>query len=346
VRGVGGTAVANSTNVAVTFFARCAAAFLLCSGVVAATAPDPFAWLHPVVTMDAVSRARLDRGEVIVRILPAVDGELAVFAAARLNADSEMLGTWAASIAQLKKSPYVLTVQRFSDPPAFEDLQSMALDDDDLEDVRRCRSGDCNLKLSAQEMALLRLSADGGGPHWKDAVQYQFRRAVLNRVATYEAGGFAGLPPYVDRRRPVLPSAVFGVLLDRSPYLESAAFNDADVDSFFYWSKEQYGAGKSVISVTHVDVVRPREAATLRIAVVGREIFATHYRNASIGVTAVTEDTSGQRYLMYVNRSHLDVLGGIFGGWKRAILEGRVKNESAAVFNEVRRRLESGPPPD
>lgn len=329
-----------------TLFARFAVSVLLLSGVVAATAPDPFAWLQPVVTMDAASQARLDRGDVIVRILPAIDGELAVFAAARLNADSEALGTWAASVAQFKKSPYVLKVQRFSDPPAFEDLQSMALEDDDLEDVRRCRSGECNVKLSAEEMTLLRQTADAGGSRWKDAVQFQFKRAVLNRVVTYEAGGFAGLPPYVDHRKPVLPSAVFGLLLDRSPYLGSAAFTDADVESFFYWSKEQYGAGKAVVSVTHVDVVRPRAAGPLRVAVVGREIFATHYRNASIGVTAVTQDAAGQRYLVYVNRSHLDVLGGIFGGWKRAILEGRVKNESATVLNEVRRRLESGPPPD
>jgi hypothetical protein len=237
-------------------------------------------------------------------------------------------------------------VQRFSDPPAFEDLRSLALDDDDLEDVRRCTTGDCNVKLSAEEMTRLRRTAESGGPHWKDAVQFEFRRAVLNRVEVYQAGGFSGLPPYVDRRKPVLPTAVFGPILDRSPYLESAAFTDADVESFFYWSKEQYGAGKPVISATHVEILRPRVAGPVRLAVVGREIFATHYRTASIGMTAVTEDTSGQRYLVYVNRSHLDVLGGIFGGWKRAILEARVKNESATVFNEVRRRLESGPPPE
>jgi hypothetical protein len=79
---------------------------------------------------------------------------------------------------------------------------------------------------------------------------------------------------------------------------------------------------------------------------VSREIFATHYRNASLGVTAVSEDASGIRYLVYVNRSQVDVLGGIFGGWKRSIVEGRLKSESADVFSEVRRRLESGPPPE
>jgi hypothetical protein len=47
-----------------------------------------------------------------------------------------------------------------------------------------------------------------------------------------------------------------------------------------------------------------------------------------------------------VNRSQLDLLGGIFGPWKRSLLEGRLKSESAGVFSEIRRRIESGPPPE
>jgi hypothetical protein len=82
------------------------------------------------------------------------------------------------------------------------------------------------------------------------------------------------------------------------------------------------------------------------VAAVSREVFATHYRNASLGLTALTEDASGHRYLVYVNRSQLDLLGGIFGPWKRSLLEGRLKSESAGVFSEIRRRIESGPPPE
>jgi hypothetical protein len=62
------------------------------------------------------------------------------------------------------------------------------------------------------------------------------------------------------------------------------------------------------------------------------------------GETAVTETNPGSRYLVYINRSHLDVPGGIFGSWKRTMVEGRLRSESANVFNEVRKRLESGPP--
>ena len=134
--------------------------------------------------------------------------------------------------------------------------------------------------------------------------------------------------------------------MERSPYLQSRGFVDADVSSFFYWSKEQYGAGKPVIGVTHVDIVRPRLAGSMRVAAVSREIFATHYRNASLGLTALSEDALGRRYLVYVNRSQLDLLGGIFGAWKRSVLESRLRSESAGVFSEIKRRIESGPPPE
>ena len=36
---------------------------------------DPFAFLSPVVTIDPGERQRVDSGEVVVRILPARDGE-------------------------------------------------------------------------------------------------------------------------------------------------------------------------------------------------------------------------------------------------------------------------------
>ena len=338
--------VAAHDGVVVRPTARCAAALLLLWSTVAlATAAEPFSWLRPAVSIDATSQSRLERGEVVVRVLSAADGELGVFAAARVNADADTFAAWINSIAELKKSRFVLGVHRLSDPPAFADLRDLSLDDGDLDDLRRCQPGDCNVKLTTDDMEVLRHAADEGGEEWKDAVQEQFRRVIWNRIVSYQTAGFDGLMPYADRRRMVEPNRAFGMLLERSPYLQSGAFVDADVASFVYWSKEQYGAGKPVIGVTHVDIVRPRIAGSIRIAAISREVFASHYRNASLGLTALSEDASGQRYLIYVNRSQLDLLGGIFGAWKRSMIEGRLKSESAGVFSEIRRRIESGPPP-
>jgi len=328
------------------FLARCAMVALCFSAALAATAPDPFAWLQPAVTIDGASRTRLDRGEAVVKVLPAADGEIGIFMAARLNAEAEMLAGWVNAIARLKKSPYVLMVRRFSNPPGLDDLNGLTLDDGDLDAIRDCRPGNCALKLAGDDVAALRQAASAGGPRWKDAVQQEFKRVVLSRLAVYEAAGFVGVPPYADRRKLTDPRIAFDGLLAHSPYLHVDSLAGDPPESFFYWSKEQYGAGKAVIAMTQVDIVRPRMPSPVRLAVISREIFATHYRNASLGLTAVTEDAAGQRYLVYVNRSQLDLLNGVFGGWKRALVEGKLKSESASVFNEVRRRLESGPPPE
>jgi hypothetical protein len=328
------------------FLARCAIVALWLPAALAATATDPFAWLRPAVTIDRAARTRLDRGEVIVRVLPAADGEIGIFAAARLDADAEALPEWVNAIARLKKSPYVLMVRRFSTPPGLDDLKGLSLDDGDLDAIRQCRPGNCTLKLAGDDISSLRQAASAGGPRWKDAVQQEFKRVVLSRLAVYKAGGFVGVPPYEDRRKPTDPRIALDVLLAHSPYLHSNVLAGDPPQSFFYWSKEQYGAGKAVIAMTHVDIVRPQMRSAVRVAVISREIFATHYRNASLGLTAVTEDAAGQRYLVYVNRSQLDLLTGVFGGWKRALVEAKLKSESVSVFNEVRRRLESGPPPE
>jgi hypothetical protein len=331
----------------VSTIARCAAALLLVSsGVATATNPDPFAWLRPAISVDATAQGRLDRDEVLVRVLPAGDDELAVFAAAHVNSDPDTFTAWINAIGALKKGHFVLDMRRLSDPPVFADLQDITLDDDDLNDLRSCRAGDCNVKLTVEDIETLRHAADEGGDEWKAAVQEQFRRVVWNRILSYRMTGFSGLMPYADRRRMVEPNRALGVLLDRSPYLQSSGFVQAEVSSFFYWSKEQYGAGKPIIGVTHVDVVRPRLAGSMRVAAVSREVFATHYRNASLGLTAMTEDPSGRRYVVYVNRSQLDLLGGTFASWKRSALEGRLKTESARALNEIRQRIESGPPPE
>jgi hypothetical protein len=115
-------------------------------------------------------------------------------------------------------------------------------------------------------------------------------------------------------------------------------------DSFLYWSKEHYGRGKPVISVTQVHVVRPTGPSLPALVVIGQEIFASHYRDGSLGTTFVLESAT-TRYLAYLNRSRLDRLDGMFGGLKRAIVERKLRSEVKDVIAGIRRRIESGNPP-
>jgi hypothetical protein len=316
---------------------------------------DPFAFFSPVVTISANDRQRIDRGEVIVRILPARDGEVAVFAASRFDAHPDALVRWTQAIEALKRGPFVVAIRRFSQPPVLSDLDALTLDDVDLEGIRRCQTGDCSVKLAAREIESLKKAAGSGGD-WKPAVEREFRRLVLGRVTAYQAEGLAGLPPYADQREPTLPRAELTGILDRSPHLRNnlpeiaAGLSNSpqaelrSAESFLYWSKEQYRSGKPVIAVTQVHIVRPAGPSLPAVMVIGQEVFASHYRAGSLGTTFVI-DGGGTRYLVYLNRSQLDKLDGVFGGLKRTLIERKLGSEVKTAIATVRQRIEGGDPP-
>ena len=114
---------------------------------------------------------------------------------------------------------------------------------------------------------------------------------------------------------------------------------------FCYWSKERL-AGKAIVGVTEVNILHGSQPGLPEVLVAGKEFFATHYIRASLGLTALAHGEPGRaNYLVYVNRSKVDVLGGMFGGIVRWFMERRLTTEAADVLQGLRRRLESGEPP-
>jgi hypothetical protein len=318
---------------------------------------DPFAFLQPSVTVSVDERRQLDRGEPIARVLPGKDLEVAVFAAVPVNIGGDRLVAWMRRIEELKKSAYVLAIGRFSDPPQIEDLGGLALDDEELSEILVCRPGSCGLKLSAVEMTHLQRAAADAGSGWRPRLQQAFRAVVLERVKAYLADGHAALAPYVDAGGPVWPATRFASVLGHSVFLTEHLPQFAQhlsrypqtptpaLESFVYWSKERL-ARKAIISATHVSILRSDEPGLPDALVAGKEIFATHYVNASLGITAIMRGQPGaHNYLAYVNRSEVDMLGGMFGGLVRWFMQRGLKAEAANVLQGLRRRLESGEPP-
>ena len=314
---------------------------------VASAAPvDPFAFFRPGVALSADERGRLARGESLARTLAASDREIAIFGGVRVTVDGDRLVAWVREIAALKKSPLVLQIGRFSDPPRLEDMAGLTLDAADVEAIGECRPGDCGLKIDAGEIARLQKALagrDGSDP----AVQDEFRRLVLARVRGYLADGLTG---------PL--QAPFDAVVAHTPFLTGRVPAFADylirypraklphVESFLYWSKERFG-GKPVIKVTHVAILRGADDGGPDALVAGKQIFATHYIDASLDLTAIVGGgPDGRRYLAFYNRSNVDVLGGFFGGLVRMIAQGRVRDEAAQLLQGLRKRIDAGPPPD
>jgi hypothetical protein len=293
---------------------------------------------------------------VVVKVLPARGTESAIFAAARVSddVDGERLLAWVRRIAELKKSTQVPAIARFSQPPQLADLATLSLDDEDLEAIGKCRPKACDIKLSEGEIEQLRKVVAAAGGKWKNAVQDAYRGVILARAERFLAGGLSGSPPYHDQQRPVSLDAEFAAILKSSPFLSARLPHVAEfartyprgaggaIESFLYWSKEALGA-RPVVLITHVTFARGGAGDVPSAVVVAQQVYASHYMTGALAITTITGEAGGPRYLMYLNRSRIDVLDGFFGGLVRRIMGGRLRNEASSVINGLRQRLRENP---
>ncbi|HEU4927422.1 MAG TPA: hypothetical protein VFT24_10260 [Vicinamibacterales bacterium] len=321
-------------------------------------AADPFDIFRPGVELRPAERQALDRGAPALT-LPAADGrQFAVFSA--IGIDSEDRGRvtgWMRHIEQLRKNRYVEATGRFSTPIHETDIGAITLDARDLNDIKNCRPGRCNVKLSAAEMQHLQRVIAASGTEWRAAVQRAFQTLVLRRVSTYVKGGHTALDDYADHRVPRSPSDAFRLVAGRTTILdrvapgilEQAARCPATLlgprRGFIYWSKVRLGE-KTVISATHVVFVEPKEDPSVEMLAIGIQIFATHYLDAALEITAVVRNPDwSTRYLVHIHRSEVDLLDGIWGGLARSAIASRIRKDGPAMLEAARYRLTALAPP-
>ena len=331
------------------------AATLAAAVVASASTADPVQLLSATGLVDARDWSRVAGGSALIAVLPASGRDLAVFGVTRSTAGGERLAARTRAVEQWYQGRYITAIGRFSSAPQLADVAGLRLDDQDLTDLRRCRPGACGLKLSAQEMHDIRAAASAAGNAWKPAAQTAFRRIVVARARAYLDGGLAAAAPYADRKTPVSPAIEFNEIADRLDfeplygrrvldYLRSyphIAANDAE--SFLYWSQETLGAGKPIVSITHVAILRNPPAEPTSAVVAARQVFATHYLTGSLSLTLTTNGADGMPvYLVYLRRSRTDAFEGVFGGFVRHVVEGRIRSEAPALLDGLRRKLEAG----
>lgn len=320
---------------------------------------DPFGFLRPSVTLSPAERHALDRGEPVVALLDTEGPELAVFSATRVASDvtADRALAWMRQVERWRQGRYTLAAGRFSPTPTLDDLDGLVLDEVDLEDIRTCRPGRCGLKLSSSEIVRLQQVAAAPGEDWRRRVQVAFRELVLARVQAFSRGGHAALEAISDRQRPRSSATAFARVLDHSPFLQHAVPGLArhlaaraaaplpGSESLVYWAKERLG-NKAVVSATSLTFVPGDDATGPGALVVGVQVFATHYFDASLAVSAVVRDARTRgTYFVYVHRSDVDVLDGCWGPLVRPMIERRILREAPGILREVTTRLSRAAPP-
>jgi hypothetical protein len=85
---------------------------------------------------------------------------------------------------------------------------------------------------------------------------------------------------------------------------------------------------RPVISITHVAIAAAVDDGPVTYAIGSKQIYAMHYFDASLGLTLLVPDRTAAApatYVVYVNRSRIDLFDGFFGGVARKIVAGKAR---------------------
>jgi hypothetical protein len=289
------------------------------------------------------------RGEVVAKILGTREKrEVAIVGVLQIGANTECFLARFRDIETFKRNPAVLRTGKLARPIDIDGLERLTLDANDISSLRDCRPGDCGVKLPAGTIEQLRREVNWSFPDQAARAQAVFRERLFDYLQRYLSEGNTALIEYQDKSKPVHLTEEFRALLDATPSLRelTPAFYDylaaypaaplSDVEEFLYWSIENFGF-KPVTSVTHVTIFRQSGHAVIA----SKQIYASHYFNASLGLTFALDDPDAPRtmYLAYLNRSRIDLLGGFFGGLRRLVLRGRLMDGFKKNLRQVASQL-------
>jgi len=292
---------------------------------------------------------RIATGEVVAKPLDAADDEVAIGAAVRIRVPAAFYIERFRAIDTFKRDEAVLQVSRFGDQPSPSDMASLQLARRELDDLRACRADGCRIKLDASGLSRFASMREA------QATDQQVSAAFTDHLATYSAryiaAGNEQLIEYRDREQPssllVRLSDIMRCseyLADGLPSLAAAigAFNGplpAGVEDFLYWSHDMVGT-RPVVSITHSLITAPQDGVT---AVATKQIYASHFFTASLGLTVLIETpdaTVPETLVIYINRSRVDLFEGLLAGAKRSIVRSRARSATARILRDVKSRLE------
>jgi len=303
--------------------------------------PDGFErYLAAEVRPTAAERKTLLAGGPLTKLLPSDESkEGFVFGAIWVRASPADYVRRVMDIETFEKGGGFRITKKIGDPPRLEDFAELELPEDDVKDVRRCKPGDCEMKLSAKGLQAFRTQVRWGTPNEKSDADKAFRRLAFEYVNGYREGGNARLAVYRDADDPVFVANEFRSMIERAPsltrtpdllkyLLEYPSSPLASSTSFLYWQEVQFGL-KPTIRINHL-VIQERPGQTV---IAPKMLYASHYFWTALEQRVLQTDPArgGGFWLVTINRSRSDGLKGFIG----RLVRGRVRSEARKGMEAV-----------
>jgi hypothetical protein len=317
-------------------------------------------FLRDAIGLDATQLALVERGEAVVKVIETQSPrDVAIFGIITASGSRDSYVRHLSDFERSLRTPARTRLGIFSEPATLADVQSVNLERQDADDLRKCRPGKCDFKLPATEMTRIQERIDWANGDQRAQVTAYARQRLLDYATDYRARGDAAMVVYDDRGN-VRASDAFADLLAQSPYVYKfapslarylATYPRAKVDGVrdvLFWSETAAPRMRRTLTVSHLAVYSPPELPGTTLAA-AKQIYANHYFEAAFDLTTIVDraapNGSAGIYLLVLRRFRFDNLpsggllnirGKVVGSLKDQMLADLVRDKAAAEGRQAR----------
>jgi hypothetical protein len=304
------------------------------------------------VKLTSAQQATLAAGQPVSKLLEAdASKEVAVFGAVWVNAPAARYVALAKDVEQFEKGPNFRITKKISNPPGLDDFAQLKVPDDDAADIKTCKVGDCEIKLSQAAIERVRREVAWSKPTARAELDQLARTLAFEFTKAYVEGGNAELAVYRDGDRPTFVEKEFTTMIGQLPeltehlpemrryLLEYPKFTPANLESFLYWQETTFGL-KPTIRINHVGIMTQPEGAVIA----SKMLYASHYFWTALELRVLVPDPARGNgfWFVSVNRSRSDGLTGFTGRLIRGKVRGEAEDGTMAILKLTKTKMEGG----
>jgi hypothetical protein len=319
--------------------------------------PDLQTYFKDYIGLNDSQVSAIRSGQPVAKAVQSrIPDEVFVFGAVYVNAVPESYVQFSHDFDRLRKLPGYLAIREFSNPPQLSDLKDFSFDSQDIEALKNCKPGDCQLQMPTSSIEELHRSVDLSAPDTAEQVNQRLQKTVLERLVAYQREGNQVLGEYNDKKNPAVVPEQFKYMLSYSKALPRYLpdfYNylltypkgqTANVEDTFYWAKVKFGL-KPTLRVVHIVTMRGSPDNQIAYAVAEKQLYASHYFETALDLSFCVRGGDDQAkpgfYLIMIMGSEQAGLTGVKGSIVRKTAVGRSVSNLQNALTNIRNTLEA-----
>jgi hypothetical protein len=315
---------------------------------------EPYRFFREVVGLSEDQITAIRSGKPVAKAIESrTPDEAFVFGSVYVEASPEKYVELASDVDALRKLPGYLAIQSFSDPPQLSDLAGFALEKQDIDELKNCKVGHCEVQLPTEAMEGFKRSVDWSAPDVANRVNQLARQMALQGLLNYMDGGNTALGVYRDKNHPAAVAETFGALITRLEalplylpelheyLLEYPKAKSDKVQAGFYWEEVNFGL-KPTFRIVQRIVYRGANPSGPAYALAEKQLYASHYFQTALDLTVCVRDAQRPGfYIITVKGSKQAGLTGLKGSIVRKVAVDKARSSLGRVLITIKERLES-----